>query len=82
MSLPEILNKLDKMLHVISLACHQVSASHVDPFELGQPLSELFFHSVEYPGKVIGSGFTQGVKMKTLHTLRQGVEILFQNAEP
>ena len=55
MSLPEVLNKLDKVLYVISLARHQVSTAHVDPFELGQPLSELLFHSMENLGETINN---------------------------
>ena len=32
------------MLHIIILACHQVSATKVKPFDLGQPFAELLLN--------------------------------------
>ena len=82
MSLLEILDESDEVFHVIVLACHQVTATHVQPLELWEPFAKLLLHSVEHPCEVVGSRLAQGMKVEAFNALGQRFQVLGKNAKP
>ena len=49
----EITKETDKMIHVITLACHQMSTTEIHPFQLLEIPSELTFKRCEHLFKII-----------------------------
>ena len=74
MTLLEVDEQADEMLHIVALACHQVAATHIQPLELWQMLAKLGFDGVEHFGQVVRGRLAQGMEVEALNAVGQVIQ--------
>ena len=73
MALMEVAEQRDQMFCVVIGACHQVAASHVEPFHLRQPLAVLRLECLEHLRQVVARRLAEGMEMQALESFRKSV---------
>ena len=67
----ERLQQPDQMFRVIVFSCHQMPASHIQPFDMRQETAETLFYFSQRLFQIIRTRFAKRMKMQALDTVGQ-----------
>ena len=71
MPLFEAPEEVNQMCGIVIFAGHEVTSSHVQPFDMGEQMPESVFDLCQSLFEVVGGRLAEGVEMKPLHSLRK-----------
>ena len=82
-ALMELTHHVYEQVDVIILTCHEMSATEVYPFQLREPLRELFLDVLKGTPEDVGTTLTMAVAMESGYVGRQGLrQLVGGDAEP
>ena len=67
------LQQTDKVLYIVILTGHQVSASQVQPFQLREPAGEFLFDMYQRTLQLIRTGLAMAMAMESFNAFGQGI---------